>query len=145
MAALCHVVLQSHSRAKDSTKDSDTAGNAGRPVALSQYRFIFAGQSQFESSRRFLPYMRSGQRNRALPVSETNVKRAIFLAVAALAMATFNAFAAGKTVMVGGQAMYPSKDIVDNAVNPADHTTLVAAVKAAGLVDTLKILRLINA
>jgi len=43
-----------------------------------------------------------------------------------------------KTVMVGGAAMYPSKDIVDNAVNSADHTTLVAAVKAAGLVDTLK-------
>src|SRR6202795_2985351 len=42
------------------------------------------------------------------------------------------------TVFVGGMAMYPSKDIVDNAVNSADHTTLVAAVKAAGLVDTLK-------
>ncbi|MEO6626294.1 MAG: fasciclin domain-containing protein [Burkholderiaceae bacterium] len=42
------------------------------------------------------------------------------------------------TVMVGGAAMYPSKDIVDNAVNSKDHTTLVAAVKAAGLVDTLK-------
>lgn len=42
------------------------------------------------------------------------------------------------TVTVGGQAMYASKDIVDNAVNSADHTTLVAAVKAAGLVDTLK-------
>jgi len=41
-------------------------------------------------------------------------------------------------VMVGGQAMYPTKDIIDNAVNSADHTTLVAAVKAAGLVDTLK-------
>src|SRR6202167_1526914 len=40
--------------------------------------------------------------------------------------------------MVGGAAMYASKDIVDNAVNSADHTTLVAAVKAAGLVDTLK-------
>lgn len=40
--------------------------------------------------------------------------------------------------MVGGQAMYASKDIVDNAVNSADHTTLVAAVKAAGLVETLK-------
>ena len=34
--------------------------------------------------------------------------------------------------------MYPTKDIIDNAVNSADHTTLVAAVKAAGLVDTLK-------
>lgn len=42
-----------------------------------------------------------------------------------------------KTVMVGGAAMYPSKTIVENAVNSKDHTTLVAAVKAAGLVDTL--------
>ena len=41
-------------------------------------------------------------------------------------------------VMVGGQAMMATKDIVDNAVNSADHTTLVAAVKAAGLVETLK-------
>jgi len=40
--------------------------------------------------------------------------------------------------MVGGAAMYKAKDIVDNAVNSKDHTTLVAAVKAAGLVDTLK-------
>ena len=40
--------------------------------------------------------------------------------------------------MVGGAAMYPSKDIVSNAVNSADHTTLVAAVKAAGLVETLQ-------
>ena len=43
-----------------------------------------------------------------------------------------------KSVMVGGAAMLPSKDIIDNAVNSKDHTTLVAAVKAAGLVDTLK-------
>ncbi len=43
-----------------------------------------------------------------------------------------------KTVMVGGAAMYPSKNIVENAVNSADHTTLVAAVKAAGLVETLQ-------
>ena len=41
------------------------------------------------------------------------------------------------TVMVGGAAMYPSKTIIQNAVNSKDHTTLVAAVKAAGLVDTL--------
>ncbi len=40
--------------------------------------------------------------------------------------------------MVGGAAMYASKDIIDNAVNSKDHTTLVAAVQAAGLVDTLK-------
>lgn len=42
-----------------------------------------------------------------------------------------------KTVMVGGAKMYPSKNIVENAVNSNDHTTLVAAVKAAGLVETL--------
>lgn len=42
-----------------------------------------------------------------------------------------------KTVMVGGAPMYPSKTIVQNAVNSKDHTTLVSAVKAAGLVDTL--------
>src|SRR5437867_1371426 len=42
-----------------------------------------------------------------------------------------------KTVMVGGAAMFPSKNIIQNAVNSKDHTTLVAAVKAAGLVDTL--------
>jgi uncharacterized surface protein with fasciclin (FAS1) repeats len=40
--------------------------------------------------------------------------------------------------MVGGAAMYPSRNIVENAVNSADHTTLVAAVQAAGLVDTLR-------
>jgi uncharacterized surface protein with fasciclin (FAS1) repeats len=54
--------------------------------------------------------------------------------VAGLAVAS----AQNTTVMVGGAPMYPSKDIVDNAVNSKDHTTLVAAVKAAGLVDTLK-------
>ena len=42
------------------------------------------------------------------------------------------------TTMVGGAAMYPSKNIIENAVNSKDHTTLVAAVKAAGLVDTLE-------
>ena len=52
--------------------------------------------------------------------------------------ATFAQMSGEKTVEVGGAAMYPSKDIVDNAVNSKDHTTLVAAVKAAGLVGTLK-------
>ena len=42
-----------------------------------------------------------------------------------------------KTVIVGGAAMYPSKNIIQNAINSKDHTTLVAAVKAAGLVETL--------
>ncbi len=47
-------------------------------------------------------------------------------------------FAQEKTVEVGGAPMYPSKNIVENAVNSKDHTTLVAAVKAAGLVETLQ-------
>jgi uncharacterized surface protein with fasciclin (FAS1) repeats len=55
-----------------------------------------------------------------------------------VAMAVAGAMAKSKNPMVGGQEMYPTKDIIDNAVNSADHTTLVAAVKAAGLVDTLK-------
>ena len=65
------------------------------------------------------------------------------LALAAGGMASARMSAAhmmgGKehTVMVGGAAMYPSKTIIQNAVNSKDHTTLVAAVKAAGLVDTL--------
>lgn len=45
---------------------------------------------------------------------------------------------AQKTVEVGGAAMYPTKNIIENAVNSKDHTTLVAAVKAAGLVETLQ-------
>src|SRR6266511_5337569 len=63
-----------------------------------------------------------------------------FFALSLLAVATLltgNAFAQ-KPVTVGGAPMYPNKNIVDNAVNSADHTTLVAAVKAAGLVETLK-------
>ena len=55
--------------------------------------------------------------------------------VMAMSLTAVGAFA---QVMVGGAPMYASKDIVDNAVNSKDHTTLVAAVKAAGLVDTLK-------
>jgi uncharacterized surface protein with fasciclin (FAS1) repeats len=46
--------------------------------------------------------------------------------------------AQGKTVMVGGASMYPSKNIIENALNSKDHTTLVAAVKAAGLAETLE-------
>jgi len=48
------------------------------------------------------------------------------------------AFAQEMTVEVGGAPMYPSKNIVENAINSKDHTTLVAAVKAAGLVETLE-------
>src|SRR4026208_1212879 len=54
-----------------------------------------------------------------------------------LATAMAGSALAEDTVRVGGAPMYASKNIIDNAVNSADHTTLVAAVKAAGLVDTL--------
>ena len=53
-------------------------------------------------------------------------------------VAAFAAPLSAQTVLVGGAEMYPSKDIVSNAVNSKDHTTLVAAVKAAGLVETLQ-------
>ena len=56
----------------------------------------------------------------------------------ALLMTSALAFGAHKDPMVGGSPMFSTKDIIDNAVNSKDHTTLVAAVKAAGLVDTLK-------
>lgn len=63
----------------------------------------------------------------------------IFLVMAsAFLVMTASAQMKEKTVEVGGAAMYPSKNIVANAVNSADHTTLVAAVKAAGLVETLQ-------
>lgn len=66
-----------------------------------------------------------------------------FMALTLIALQPVNGIAKGdgkkeKTVMVGGAPMYPSKNIVENAVNSKDHTTLVAAVKAAGLVETLQ-------
>lgn len=66
------------------------------------------------------------------------MKKIATLLVLTAAFASAGTALAANTVTVGGQSMLPSKDIVDNAVNSADHTTLVAAVKAAGLVDTLK-------
>ena len=64
------------------------------------------------------------------------LKKMGMLMIAALLVNT--TFAQEMTVQVGGAAMYPSKNIVENAVNSKDHTTLVAAVKAAGLVETLE-------
>ncbi len=55
-----------------------------------------------------------------------------------LSLGTLSAQDRVSTVMVGGEAMYPMKDIVTNALNSKDHTTLVAAVQAAGLVETLQ-------
>ncbi|UFH45861.1 fasciclin domain-containing protein [Flavobacterium galactosidilyticum] len=61
-----------------------------------------------------------------------------FLSVAFIALVFGATSFAQKTKMVGGAAMYPTKNIIENAVNSKDHTTLVAAVKAAGLVETLQ-------
>ncbi|RDC57244.1 fasciclin domain-containing protein [Pedobacter chinensis] len=66
------------------------------------------------------------------------MKKLILSVFAVVTMAFTSQVYAQKNPMVGGAAMYATKDIVDNAVNSKDHTTLVAAVKAAGLVETLK-------
>ena len=66
------------------------------------------------------------------------MKPAHFTAIAVAAIVSAVAIPAMAQVVVGGAPMYASKDIIDNAVNSKDHTTLVAAVKAAGLVQTLK-------
>ncbi|MDQ6760056.1 MAG: fasciclin domain-containing protein [Acidobacteriota bacterium] len=65
------------------------------------------------------------------------MKNTLSLAALTLGLA-FSSVAAMKDPMVGGAKMYPTKNIVENAMNSKDHTTLVAAIKAAGLVDTLE-------
>ena len=67
-----------------------------------------------------------------------NKKLVVMLAVVVVALTVTSALAGMKNLMVGCQEMYPTKNIIENAVNSADHTTLVAAVKAAGLVETLE-------
>ena len=66
------------------------------------------------------------------------LQRIFGTALAVVAIAGASLAAQMKNPMVGGQEMFPNKNIIQNAVNSADHTTLVAAVKAAGLVDTLQ-------
>src|SRR5271155_4591240 len=68
----------------------------------------------------------------------TLIAAAAALALTAGSAVTYTAAMAENTVTVGGAPMYPSKNIIQNALNSKDHTTLVAAVKAAGLVDTLQ-------
>jgi uncharacterized surface protein with fasciclin (FAS1) repeats len=63
---------------------------------------------------------------------------ALMTATLSLGLSAQNGMDGEKAVMVGGAPMYPSKNIIENAVNSKDHTTLVAAVKAAGLVETLQ-------
>jgi uncharacterized surface protein with fasciclin (FAS1) repeats len=66
------------------------------------------------------------------------MKRKLAVVFGAFVLLAATLAVAGDNPMVGGQAMYPTKNIIENAVNSADHTTLVAAVKAAGLVQTLE-------
>jgi uncharacterized surface protein with fasciclin (FAS1) repeats len=66
------------------------------------------------------------------------MKKSIFVALFALLVGISAIAADAKDPMVGGAPMYPTKNIVENAVNSKDHTTLVTAVKAAGLADTLE-------
>ena len=66
------------------------------------------------------------------------MKHRTLVLVAVVGLAVTSALAGMKNPVVGGKEMFPTKNIVENAVNSADHTTLVAAVKAAGLVETLE-------
>lgn len=66
------------------------------------------------------------------------MKNTTFVSLAVVALAVTSALAGMNNPVVGGKEMYPTKNIIENAVNSADHTTLVAAVKAAGLVETLE-------
>jgi uncharacterized surface protein with fasciclin (FAS1) repeats len=75
---------------------------------------------------------------KAIQTGEISVNKKIAVMLLSVISMASLAVAADKNPMVGGQEMYPTKNIVENAVNSADHTTLVAAVKAAGLVDTLE-------
>jgi uncharacterized surface protein with fasciclin (FAS1) repeats len=77
-----------------------------------------------------LPYRRKSMSKRVITV----LLAGLVIGAPAIAQTPM----ASDTVMVGGAPMYPSKNIIENAVNSKDHTTLVAAVKAAGLVETLE-------
>ena len=66
------------------------------------------------------------------------MKRKILVVMTMMGLAAMSALAGMNNPVVGGKEMYPTKNIIENAVNSADHTTLVTAVKAAGLVETLE-------
>src|SRR5580692_6902846 len=92
-----------------------------------------------KSDLRMPSYCYRGPRNptlKGLRITTMNRKLAVVLAMVAIAVTS--AVAGMKNPVVGGQEMYPTKNIIENAVNSADHTTLVVAVKAAGLVETLE-------
>jgi uncharacterized surface protein with fasciclin (FAS1) repeats len=100
----------------------------------------------FKSNCFHPPYLSASNKNKTHNTKRIKMKR-ISLATIAFALFAFTSTAQTSmqtkvkgetTVMVGGAPMYPSKNIVENAVNSKDHTTLVAAVTAAGLVETLQ-------
>jgi uncharacterized surface protein with fasciclin (FAS1) repeats len=74
----------------------------------------------------------------SLQITHLKNMKKLIIAAFALAAIAIAPNANAQTKMVGGAAMYPTKNIVENAVNSKDHTTLVTAVKAAGLVETLE-------
>ena len=87
----------------------------------------------------------SNQTKKIKPLKNRNIMKTIVKTALVVCIAFFAQSASAqnmdskeKTVTVGGAAMYPSKNIIENAMNSKDHTTLVAAVKAAGLVETLQ-------
>jgi uncharacterized surface protein with fasciclin (FAS1) repeats len=88
--------------------------------------FTFLFRNQFESEISLKKDKEKEMKNRILTIA------------ALFTFASAGLMAGSKNPMVGGQEMYPTKNIIQNAVNSADHTTLVAAVKAAGLVETLQ-------
>jgi uncharacterized surface protein with fasciclin (FAS1) repeats len=90
--------------------------------------------SEIRVERRFVPNPESNSNRKDFE----DMKRKILVVIALVGLAAISAVAAMNNPIVGGQQMNPTKNIVENAVNSADHTTLVTAVKAAGLVETLE-------
>jgi hypothetical protein len=131
-ALRAHVIAherQAEKASRSRYRSAETAAKSGRIWLRRQARSRLAGgpaaatpkTMETRMSKRFALYATAA---------------ALAFAIAAPA-APLYAQMAEKTVNVGGAPMYPSKNIIQNAVNSKDHTTLVAAVKAAGLVDTL--------
>src|SRR5437763_1302969 len=94
---------------------------------------VLCHTSTFEA----VPYLGRRQQNSASKGCRNMFKRSTTL-FALVLIGIGSALAGMSNPVVGGKEMYPSKNIIENAVNSTDHTTLVAAVKAAGLVETLE-------
>jgi uncharacterized surface protein with fasciclin (FAS1) repeats len=121
-----------------------STGQAGE--SFSREEFFAAAETSARAARIPLVSL-EGTIHQGLQAKETETNMLSKISLGAIALAAGFAIAAPlaispvyaeMTVMVGGAPMYPTKNIVENAVNSKDHTTLVAAVKAAGLVDTLE-------